>query len=312
VADPGVRLAAAGEERGVGHAEDHVGNPHPWCRAQSSSGARHCRSVREKRFGRTVPWCSRCGRSDHPASWPGRSPASAGHVRWPVTDSGAALPARRCQRRAARKPGHRGQDCGTTDRRRAAAVRRARRGAGDRGGSTTSLGLRANPSGMSRCHFRGGLEVVPGDSNASALAWERDLATGRAARPGHRPARRVLPPALERRSGPRGGQKPPRAGRGRRLPVAAAQRTSRTRTAANCRHMTTVYRPAGAVPLRCARSRARQAACWQIRAGRALRIRLPADIRCSFELGGGMVVDARGRPGRPGGCQRCRARRRRG
>jgi hypothetical protein len=62
-------------------------------------------------LGRTVPWCSHYGRSDHPASWPGRSPARAGQVRWPVADSGAALPARRCQRRAAREPEHRGQDC---------------------------------------------------------------------------------------------------------------------------------------------------------------------------------------------------------
>ena len=35
---------------------------------------------------------------------------------------------------------------------------------------------------------------------------------GRAARPGHRPARRVLPPALERRSGPRGGRSRPEQG----------------------------------------------------------------------------------------------------
>ena len=69
------------------------------------------------------------------------------------------------------------------------------------------------------------------------------------------------PPAGPRTPvGPAWGQKPSRAGRLRRLPVAAVQRTSRTRTAAKCRHMTTVYRPAGAVSLRCARSRARQAA----------------------------------------------------
>ena len=35
---------------------------------------------------------------------------------------------------------------------------------------------------------------------------------GRAARPGHRPARRVLPPVLERRSGPRGGRSRPEQG----------------------------------------------------------------------------------------------------